>query len=501
MDATSNTIEVTINDDEIGITNITTASEFTIDVTAGTIMSASGYYIGQTSDANGLASSTTTAYTNTISFDEDGNANIVSGGAYLRYNSASNQTRFRYYKSSSYTNQKAIQLYKKVGEEPATETYPLTIQGYGDDSNPGGYYLIASPLGTIKPANVPGMLSDTYDLYYFDQEGDNDGNEWINYKGGSFNLEPGTGYLYAHNSTITLNFTGTPIEGNSYEVTLTKNESARFKGWNLVGNPFTGHAYLADNRDFYTMNTSGTAFELVGAEDARHIEVAEGVFVIAQELENNEVDEVVFTTTAPAKTGNRLALNLSQGNNVIDRAFIRFGECRQMPKLQFNQNSTKVYIPMDDKDYAVVRAEEIGEMPVNFKAESNGTYSLNFSNDNVEFAYLHLIDNLTGNDVDLLQTPSYSFEAKTTDYENRFKLVFATGDNSNEDNFAYFSNGSFVINNEGNATLQVIDITGRIVKSESVNGCANVNVNGAAGVYMLRLVNGDNVKVQKVVVK
>ena len=62
-------------------------------------------------------------------------------------------------------------------------------------------------------------------------------------------------------------------------------------------------------------------------------------------------------------------------------------------------------------------------------------------------------------------------------------------------------NCSFVINNEGEATLQVIDVTGRILKSETINGCANVNVDSAAGVYMLRLINGDNMKVQKVVVK
>ena len=77
----------------------------------------------------------------------------------------------------------------------------------------------------------------------------------------------------------------------------------------------------------------------------------ECVFVIA----SSDEEKLNFTTTAPGKKGNRLALNLRQGNNVIDRAFIRFGECRQMPKLQFNQNSTKVYIPMDDEDYAVVR--------------------------------------------------------------------------------------------------------------------------------------------------
>ena len=145
LDAASNTIEVILYDDEIDITSETAAAEFTIDITAGTIKSASGYYIGQTTDANGLASSTTTAYTNTISFDEDGNANIVSGGAYLRYNIASNQTRFRYYKSSSYTNQKAIQLYKKVGEEPATETYTLeNITGYTGEKD--HYFLIASPV-------------------------------------------------------------------------------------------------------------------------------------------------------------------------------------------------------------------------------------------------------------------------------------------------------------------------------------------------------------------
>ena len=107
---------------------------------------------------------------------------------------------------------------------------------------------------------------------------------------------------------------------------------------------------------------------------------------------------------------------------------------------------------------------------------------------------------MTGADVDLLENPSYSFEAKTTDYTSRFRLVFATG-NNNEDSFAFFSNGSMVINNEGNATVQVIDVTGRIIKSESINGSANINVNAAPGVYMLRLVNGDNMKVQKVVVR
>ena len=79
--------------------------------------------------------------------------------------------------------------------------------------------------------------------------------------------------------------------------------------------------------------------------------------------------------------------------------------------------------------------------------------------------------------------------------------MFVCGSSTNSDTFAFYSNGNWVISNEGNATLQVVDVNGRILKSESVNGCANVNLNAASGIYMLRLVNGDNVKVQKVVVK
>ena len=79
---------------------------------AGTIKSASGQYIGRDSDTNGLETSTE-PYTNTISIDANGNADVVSeGGAYLRYNATSGQTRFRYFKSSTYISQKAIQLYK-----------------------------------------------------------------------------------------------------------------------------------------------------------------------------------------------------------------------------------------------------------------------------------------------------------------------------------------------------------------------------------------------------
>lgn len=114
LDAVSNTVSVTISksNSKIEATDALLKSTFTINADGTTIQSKSGYYIGQSSDANGLKSSTSTSYDHTLSFTTDGEFTAVSGGAYLRYNSASDQTRFRYFKSSSYTGQTAIQLYK-----------------------------------------------------------------------------------------------------------------------------------------------------------------------------------------------------------------------------------------------------------------------------------------------------------------------------------------------------------------------------------------------------
>jgi hypothetical protein len=115
LDAASNTQVVTIVNNAIMTTN---AIAFTIATKKGgySIKSASGLYIGNTSDANALKTSATDDYVNTITINEDGNADIVSSNSYMRYNATNNQDRFRYYNSGSYTNQKAIKLYRKVAE-------------------------------------------------------------------------------------------------------------------------------------------------------------------------------------------------------------------------------------------------------------------------------------------------------------------------------------------------------------------------------------------------
>ena len=254
--------------------------------------------------------------------------------------------------------------------------------------------------------------------------------------------------------------------------------------------------------------------------------MGEGVMV--QAGTGNE--SVTFTRVEPAtqssQPANRsLQIALTQANTrgaeQIDNAIISFKEGERLEKFIFNADMAKLYIPQGGKDYAITNAERQGEMPLNFEAKENGSYTISVNPENVEMNYLHLIDNLTGADVDLLvpEVPepvegvegpaSYTFQAKTTDYASRFKLVFSAKDAStgsaSDGAFAFISNGQIIITNgpstgSGTYTLQVVDVMGRIIVSTDV--ARNVCTAGMTpGMYVLRLINGDEVKTQKIVVR
>lgn len=359
------------------------------------------------------------------------------------------------------------------------------------------YYLLASPMANeVNVASNTNLIAnDSYDLYSFDQ---NEELEWRNYNivANEFTtLANKAGYLYANGQGMTATIAGQLMRSNDdVEVALDYNNAADLKGWNLLGNPFACNAYLGSGQAFYKMNSNGTALKTVtgGA-----IDPMQGFFVQATAANQN----AIISRNQPITKNGQINMNLYNRNQELDNAILVFGNGCNLGKFSFRENSSKVYISSEGEDYAALfTTDQMGEMPVSFKAEENGNFTLSFINEDVEFGYLHLIDNLTGNDVDLLQNPNYSFEAKTTDYASRFTLVFAKGNNT-EDNFAFFSNNRFVISNEGEATLQVVDVMGRIIKSETLNGSASVNLDAAPGVYMLRLVNGNNIKVQKVMVR
>ena len=464
----------------------------------------------------------------TLAWNNDqGKFTLVGNNRRLSYREDLSNAYFRMGGSSS-TNPSGnayFDIYKYVAGNASysnyttssTEIYSeftLPIVGYGadydpDNNNNAGYYLIASPVSeAITPNQNNGFITGNYDLYYFDYAA-GDGLEWRNFKDASFAIQPCKGYLYASYGNTELVFSGTEYGNTQAE----DGEIELNAGWNLIGNPYndiTDLFYSATDDyvlEYYKMNDDGNELELVDDvynATSEGIAPMEGVFVWSE----NGNESVYFLGQSifdsPSNVGS-LSINISKNcGNVIDRAIVRFNGRSMMPKLQLNPNHTKVYFTQGNQDYAIVHSSGNDEMAVNFKAESNGSYTIAVSPQNVELEYLHLIDNMTGADIDLLATPSYTFEAKTTDYASRFRLVFSAEENgasTGSATFAFFNGSEWVVSNTGEATLQVVDVLGRVLSTETVNGNATINVNQPTGVYMLRLINGDNVRVQKVVVR
>ena len=119
LDKVSNTVNVEIENSRfISYSADLDSSSFTIETIGSDkyLKSSSGLYIGRTSNSNGFETSESAdeGFESVISFDDEGNVLIsTSAGPTLKYNSAKDQLRFRYYKSG----QKDVQLYKYVNLE------------------------------------------------------------------------------------------------------------------------------------------------------------------------------------------------------------------------------------------------------------------------------------------------------------------------------------------------------------------------------------------------
>ena len=296
-----------------------------------------------------------------------------------------------------------------------------------------GWHFVSTSLASdVEPSTSNGILPSAegnYDLYYFDQS---ENLEWRNHKAQNFDFENSKGYLYANSEEdVRLVFTGTTNGNTAKEVSLVYDTSAYCAGWNLVGNPYPCQVYA--NRSYYRMNEERTAIEPVAVSGAIAIDPCTGVMVKA----DTQGEFVVFSKEEPDTVSYKGSLQIAvaeAGNWVgsstsaaTDKAILSFNEGDELAKFVFNDDDAQLYIPKNGKDYAIAYVGEESEMPFNFKAAKDGPYTLSVNLETVKMNYLHLIDNLTGADIDLLVTPNYTFEAKLSDAPNRFVLVLVEG--------------------------------------------------------------------------
>ena len=375
------------------------------------------------------------------------------------------------------------------------------------------WYFIASPVNEYATSNVIITGTSDTDLFSFDEGS----SYWYNAQGSDHpftSLTRGQGYLYANNTGDDLAFSGEmPATNSNIEKTLSYAGSGKAKGYNLMGNPFTCNL-TTDNVKFFngTVNTNITSYYTVenGTElssvtfSGNPIKPGRGFMIQA----NGEGQKLVFNPGAKSEeaAAKPSIITIEAGNDqFMDRALIQFGNGNTLRKMTINDHVSHVYVVYDGNDYAAATITEMqGQIPVNFVAAKNGQYTIKVKTDNLETSYLHLIDNLTGANIDLLQTPSYTFQGNTTDISARFRLLFTTtGVDENEDesqtDFAFISDGQLIVN--GTGTLYVYDALGRQVSVKQVTPLTSTLSPLTSGVYVLQLVDGNSVRTQKIIVK
>lgn len=404
-----------------------------------------------------------------------------------------------------------MNLGQLINKNNVVATLQRDIKGYGDDPNVAdGWQTIASPVDGISTSVV---ATAPYDLYMY-----NEPNAYWYSNTGSvpFNtLSRSIGYLYANANDMTLNFAGEMIRTDQVvpqTLSYTSNQTDDVRGYNLMGNPFTCNlnagdiAWINGDAEYFTSYSIAipTSANLVTYNiNERPIKTGEGFFVQASD-ENQEISFVKTASKDGVANNGYISINANTEVN-FDNAYIQIGNGNTLRKMSIATSSV-VYVMNDGDDYAAARVEELaGSMPVYFDAAEDGQCTITITANNLVAHSMHLIDNFTGEDIDLLVNPSYTFFANESDDAARFTLMFDFNDYTgvNESyvngNFAYQSGDELFISGDG--TLQVFDVMGRFVMSKEIHGSESVSVSAfETGVYMLRFV-GETVMTQKIVIR
>ena len=159
-----------------------------------------------------------------------------------------------------------------------------------------------------------------------------------------------------------------------------------------------------------------------------------------------------------------------------------------------------VYVLENDMPYGIYNySEDVQEVELVFIAAHIGEYNIHIEPSG-EFEYVTLVDKVNDRETNMM-TSSYTFTTTPKENGNRFLLRFAKDKGSAEqEKFVFQSGNELVIEAEG--MVQIIDVMGRVVYSNDVtsenNRIDTSKFNTAA--YIVRLINGNGIKTQKIVV-
>ena len=384
------------------------------------------------------------------------------------------------------------------------KTYAKPSSWGNNSKGVNGWYLISSPVGTVNTSAVANLTpANSYDLYAYNEPD----MMWYNAQGTDHpfsQLVEGEGYLYSSKDGADAAYSGTVFCGSLTKTLSYEAANAEMKGWNLLGNPYSHNITWANltptgvnETGYYTLGFDGawTADPSTTAE----IKPMQGFLVQATSAGAKVVFNNIAASAKARSNRDFIAFTVANGQ-YEDVTYAMFEKGLGLNKINHrNSDIPMVYIPQNGQNYAIATmSDETQSFNLNFKAMTTGKYTLSYKADG-KYDYLHVIDRITGEDVDMLLDGEYSFMASAGDNDARFivKLRYDANGNFDSDIFAYQNGNDVIVNGEGE--LQMFDLTGRMVANTMVNGVQTVNV-PAQGVYIFRLV-GNDVKTQKIVVR
>lgn len=416
--------------------------------------------------------------------------------------------------------------------QQAQATIGRTIGAWG--SNPGqGWHLLSSPVEEqpFQPGFVPNPPTALEDFYLWQEPL----NQWINSKTGEgpfgFNLsgfgsvfEPGRGYLVAYSDTHAGSFTGT-INTTDQEMALTSTAGQGRQGWNLLGNPFAS-ALAWDVQEWDPgNNTVGGVAKTLDSESGSYNDVIggetipsnSGFFVHAQ-------TQGPFTIPAAARLHDGSGEKTPNPGKIVLQVTDKETGLTQKSQIVMDEASTMGYDPLFDGEFVRFHAPAFYSINGNYRLSTNAVpaihtgmaiefgfekntgseYVLKVQNTDLVNHQVSIVDKKNGHHQNFNTQPTYEFRAEQGDDFNRFQILFeSVGTNSIEPDpvVVFATGGRIMCQSPGEGTLEIFDLSGRLVFSRLLTGGKMNSFNSGLrnGGYLVKITTKGQVTVKKVV--
>ena len=357
-------------------------------------------------------------------------------------------------------------------------------------------------------------------------------------------MKPGKGYLLATKDETHLQCEGT-LNNDDVSIAVTTDGTFR-KGYNFIGNPYQSYYdfedFASDNAALWGGDKTKASYMLLsgnsytsytyGASDnkltaPRCLHPHQGFMIVATNAGTATFDNtkryINGTSTFRDEQPNYPLVNLiaTDAEGKCDITTVELGRPDKggaVKAYDLHLGKGCLYTRYEGGDYAIAFTQPgLSEVGIRFEADEEAAFTMTWDIENGEFVYLHLLDNMTGADIDCLSATEYRFTATPDDYKSRFKLKFDyTGIEENEEDgpstgsgtFAFQMGDQLVVNGgpstgSGTALLQMFDVTGRMMMEKTIAGAQTTTAlpDLSTGVYVLLLKGTNGTQTQKIVIE